>query len=180
MFRLSVFQWFSSPPRCKFDCVCVWERERECLVLSLLKTCVGSGSKTCCKAFFGWLIALWNISTVLVLAQSWNEYFQSCACVEYTGFVGSHLVDRLMEAGHFVIVADNFFTVGLKTKAILSTISISESLPFLNLLCLSEWMNEIQGSKYTLTRWLNHPRFELIRHDITEPLLLEVDKSSSA
>lgn len=41
-------------------------------------------------------------------------------------------------------------------------------------------MNEIQGSKYTLTRWLNHPRFELIRHDITEPLLLEVDKSSSA
>lgn len=58
--------------------------------------------------------------------------------MEYTGFVGSHLVDRLMEAGHFVIVADNFFTVGLKTKAILSTISISESLPFLNLLCLSE------------------------------------------
>ena len=26
------------------------------------------------------------------------------------GFVGSHLVDRLMLAGHEVIVADNFFT----------------------------------------------------------------------
>mmetsp|Transcript_11665 Transcript_11665/g.42652 ORF Transcript_11665/g.42652 Transcript_11665/m.42652 type:complete len:395 (+) Transcript_11665:87-1271(+) len=58
------------------------------------------------------------------------------------GFVGSHLVDRLMEQGHFVIVADNYFT----------------------------------GNKYNLRRWLNHPRFELLRHDITQPLLLEVDR----
>ena len=27
-----------------------------------------------------------------------------------SGFVGSHLVDRLMKDGHEVIVADNFFT----------------------------------------------------------------------
>ena len=58
------------------------------------------------------------------------------------GFVGSHLVDRLMTEGHEVIVADNYFT----------------------------------GAKYNLRRWLGNPRFELIRHDVTEPLMVEVDR----
>eukprot|EP00245_Coleochaete_scutata_P015903 TRINITY_DN7249_c0_g2_i1.p2 TRINITY_DN7249_c0_g2~~TRINITY_DN7249_c0_g2_i1.p2 ORF type:complete len:353 (+),score=75.65 TRINITY_DN7249_c0_g2_i1:128-1186(+) len=59
------------------------------------------------------------------------------------GFIGSHLVDRLMEGGkHEVIVADNFFT----------------------------------GSKDNIKQWIGHPNFELIRHDVTEPLLLEVDQ----
>ena len=58
------------------------------------------------------------------------------------GFVGSHLVDRLMSEGHEVVVADNYFT----------------------------------GAKYNLRNWLGHPRFELIRHDVTEPLLVEVDR----
>eukprot|EP00271_Cylindrocystis_brebissonii_P017745 TRINITY_DN472_c0_g5_i1.p1 TRINITY_DN472_c0_g5~~TRINITY_DN472_c0_g5_i1.p1 ORF type:complete len:348 (+),score=76.02 TRINITY_DN472_c0_g5_i1:276-1319(+) len=58
------------------------------------------------------------------------------------GFIGSHLVDRLMEAGQQVIVADNFFT----------------------------------GSKDNLKRWRDHPDFEIIRHDVTEPLLVEVDQ----
>ncbi|CAI5961643.1 unnamed protein product [Closterium sp. NIES-64] len=58
------------------------------------------------------------------------------------GFIGSHLVDRLMEAGHEVIVADNFFT----------------------------------GTKDNIRQWIGHPNFEIIRHDVTETLLVEVDQ----
>ena len=58
------------------------------------------------------------------------------------GFIGSHLIDCLMTAGHEVICVDNFYT----------------------------------GHKRNLLKWLDHPYFELIRHDITEPLRLEVDQ----
>jgi len=58
------------------------------------------------------------------------------------GFIGSHLVDRLMEAGHEVLCLDNFYT----------------------------------GTKRNILKWLNHPYFELIRHDITEPIRVEVDQ----
>ncbi|KAG0589729.1 hypothetical protein KC19_1G042900 [Ceratodon purpureus] len=58
------------------------------------------------------------------------------------GFVGSHLVDRLMERGDNVIVVDNFFT----------------------------------GKKENVMHHFGNPRFELIRHDVVEPLLLEVDQ----
>ncbi|KAG5557127.1 hypothetical protein RHGRI_007408 [Rhododendron griersonianum] len=59
------------------------------------------------------------------------------------GFIGSHLVDRLMRnEKNEVIVVDNYFT----------------------------------GSKDNLKQWIGHPRFELIRHDVTEPLFLEVDQ----
>ncbi|KAJ8439895.1 hypothetical protein Cgig2_003961 [Carnegiea gigantea] len=59
------------------------------------------------------------------------------------GFIGSHLVDRLMQnEKNEVIVVDNYFT----------------------------------GSKDNLRRWIGHPRFELIRHDVTQPLLVEVDQ----
>ena len=57
------------------------------------------------------------------------------------GFLGSHLTDRLIGAGHDVIVADNFFT----------------------------------GSKDNIRHLLGHPSFELLRHDVTFPLYLEVD-----
>ncbi|ODV92492.1 hypothetical protein CANCADRAFT_30638 [Tortispora caseinolytica NRRL Y-17796] len=57
------------------------------------------------------------------------------------GFVGSHLVDRLMLMGHNVIVVDNFLT----------------------------------GSKDNILHWMDHPNFELLRHDIVEPLQIEVD-----
>ncbi|KAJ8491447.1 hypothetical protein OPV22_013168 [Ensete ventricosum] len=59
------------------------------------------------------------------------------------GFVGSHLVDRLMARGDSVIVVDNFFT-GRKENV--------------------------------MHHFGNHPNFELIRHDVVEPLLLEVDQ----
>lgn len=58
------------------------------------------------------------------------------------GFLGFHLIDRLMEAGDEVICLDNYFT----------------------------------GRKANIARWIGHPRFELIRHDVTEPIKLEVDR----
>ncbi len=58
------------------------------------------------------------------------------------GFIGSHLIDRLMTAGHEVICLDNFYT----------------------------------GHRRNLLHWFNHPYFELIRHDVTEPIRLEVDQ----
>ena len=58
------------------------------------------------------------------------------------GFLGSHLIDLLMEDGDEVICLDNYFT----------------------------------GRKANIARWIGHPRFELIRHDVTEPIKLEVDR----
>ncbi|MBD1920511.1 SDR family oxidoreductase [Microcoleus sp. FACHB-831] len=58
------------------------------------------------------------------------------------GFVGSHLIDRLMEQGHEVVCLDNFYT----------------------------------GTKRNILQWLDNPYFEMIRHDITEPIRIEVDQ----
>jgi UDP-glucuronate decarboxylase len=58
------------------------------------------------------------------------------------GFVGSHLVDRLMILGHEVTVIDNFFT----------------------------------GSKTTVSHWVGHPNFEMVRHDVVEPFMIECDR----
>ncbi|KAL5198218.1 hypothetical protein ABZP36_001730 [Zizania latifolia] len=58
------------------------------------------------------------------------------------GFVGSHLVDRLLARGDTVIVVDNFFT----------------------------------GRKENVLHHAGNPNFEMIRHDVVEPILLEVDQ----
>jgi UDP-glucuronate decarboxylase len=58
------------------------------------------------------------------------------------GFIGSHLIDRLMAEGHEVICLDNFYT----------------------------------GHKRNILKWIDHPYFEYIRHDVTEPIRLEVDQ----
>ena len=58
------------------------------------------------------------------------------------GFIGSHLIDRLMAQGQEVICLDNFYT----------------------------------GTKQNIVKWLGHPQFELVRHDVTEPIRLEVDQ----
>jgi len=58
------------------------------------------------------------------------------------GFIGSHLIDRMMAENHDVICLDNFFT----------------------------------GTKANIQKWFSNPNFELIRHDITEPIRLEVDQ----
>ena len=36
--------------------------------------------------------------------------------------------------------------------------------------------NYFTGRKVNIRKWIDNPRFEIIRHDITEPILLEVDK----
>ena len=57
------------------------------------------------------------------------------------GFLGSHLCDRLLEAGHEVLCVDNFYT----------------------------------GTRRNIRHLLGHPAFEVMRHDITFPLYVEVD-----
>ena len=58
------------------------------------------------------------------------------------GFLGSHLSERLLDDGHEVLCADNFFT----------------------------------GSKENVGHLMEHQRFEILRHDITFPLYVEVDE----
>nr|WP_281763235.1 UDP-glucuronic acid decarboxylase family protein [Pseudodesulfovibrio nedwellii] len=59
-----------------------------------------------------------------------------------SGFLGSHLCERLLEMGHEVLCLDNFFT----------------------------------GSKANILHLIDNPYFEIIRHDVTFPLYVEVDE----
>ena len=58
------------------------------------------------------------------------------------GFLGSHLCERLLDAGHDVLCVDNFFT----------------------------------GTRRNITHLLDYKSFELLRHDVTFPLYVEVDE----
>jgi len=58
------------------------------------------------------------------------------------GFLGSHLVDRLLGEGHEVLAVDNFFT----------------------------------GSRANLAHLAENKNLEILRHDITFPLYVEVDQ----
>jgi UDP-glucuronate decarboxylase len=58
------------------------------------------------------------------------------------GFLGSHLCDALIKAGHDVLCVDNFFT----------------------------------GNKENVSHLVTNPKFELMRHDVTFPLYVEVDQ----
>ncbi len=59
-----------------------------------------------------------------------------------SGFLGSHLCERLLKQGAEVLCLDNFFT----------------------------------GDKRNVRHLLDNPDFELIRHDVTFPIYLEVDE----
>ncbi len=59
-----------------------------------------------------------------------------------SGFLGSHLCERLLREDNDVICVDNFFT----------------------------------GTKDNISHLLDNPHFEVIRHDITFPLYLEIDE----
>ena len=59
-----------------------------------------------------------------------------------SGFIGSHLCEKLLKKGHEVICIDNFYT----------------------------------GQKANVAHLLNDTKFEIIRHDITFPIYLEVDQ----
>ena len=58
------------------------------------------------------------------------------------GFLGSHLCDRLLAAGHDVLCVDNFYT----------------------------------SARRNIKHLRKHPNFELMRHDVTFPLYVEVDR----
>ncbi len=58
------------------------------------------------------------------------------------GFLGSHLCERLLAEGHYVICLDNYFT----------------------------------GQKRNIFHLLGHNSFEVIRHDLVNPIFLEVDQ----
>ncbi len=58
------------------------------------------------------------------------------------GFLGSHLCEYLLNLGHDVLCADNFFT----------------------------------GTKDNILHLFDNPHFELLRHDVTFPLYVEVDE----
>jgi len=59
-----------------------------------------------------------------------------------SGFLGSHLCERLLADGHEVVCLDNFFT----------------------------------GTRANVEPLLDNHRFELMRHDVTDPLTMEVDE----
>jgi UDP-glucuronate decarboxylase len=59
-----------------------------------------------------------------------------------SGFIGSHLVRRLLDSGYEVLVVDNFYS----------------------------------GTRLNLADVLQEPRLEMLRHDITFPLYVEVDE----
>ena len=58
------------------------------------------------------------------------------------GFLGSHLCERLLEEGHFVLCLDNYFT----------------------------------GAKRNIVHLMENRNFEVIRHDLVNPIFLEVDQ----
>jgi UDP-glucuronate decarboxylase len=58
------------------------------------------------------------------------------------GFLGSHLIDRLIDQGHDVLCVDNLYT----------------------------------GARANIEHLLGRSNFEFLRHDITQPLYVEVDE----
>ena len=58
------------------------------------------------------------------------------------GFIGSHLCERLIRAGHEVLCVDKYFT----------------------------------GTKKNIVHLLREPLFDVMRHDVTFPMYVEVDR----
>lgn len=83
-----------------------------------------------------------SLEGLLDFMQHSNTFLLWLQVTGGAGFVGSHLVDRLMMEGHEVIVVDNFFT----------------------------------GRRRNVEHWVGHENFELIHHDIVNPLYIEVDQ----
>jgi UDP-glucuronate decarboxylase len=67
---------------------------------------------------------------------------QRCLVTGGAGFIGSHLCEVLLEAGHEVLCLDNYFT----------------------------------GRRDNIFHLMDNKRFELMRHDISLPLQVEVDR----
>ncbi len=71
-----------------------------------------------------------------------NGYGKRILVTGGSGFLGSHLCERLLQEGHEVICLDNFYT----------------------------------GRRRNVAHLLNHPYFEVVRHDVTFPYYVEVDQ----
>lgn len=69
-------------------------------------------------------------------------YKQKILVTGGAGFLGSHLCERLLDLGNYVICVDNFYT----------------------------------GSKDNISHFIKNSNFELITHDITIPLYIDVDE----
>src|SRR5262244_850385 len=86
------------------------------------------------------------------LCSSWGNFQQTCENLMHlqqrilvtggSGFLGSHLCERLLSNGANVICVDNYFT----------------------------------GSRTNIEHLLAHKHFEVVRHDVTFPLYVEVDE----
>ena len=73
--------------------------------------------------------------------QSWDKQKKRILVTGGAGFIGSHLCERLLNEGHEIVCADNFFS----------------------------------SSRENIHQFLDNKNFELIRHDVTFPLYVEVD-----
>lgn len=58
------------------------------------------------------------------------------------GFIGSHLVDRLLLDGHYVIIVDNMH----------------------------------KGRMENILHWVDHPRLQILHHDVLKDIRLEADQ----
>jgi len=75
--------------------------------------------------------------------MSLNQYDRvRCLVTGGAGFLGSHLCERLLDAGNYTICLDNYFT----------------------------------GQRRNISHLIDNRHFEVIRHDLVNPILLEVDR----
>ena len=74
------------------------------------------------------------------------------------GFVGSHLVDALMMEGHQVSLFQFF----------------KQFLHCLKKIQVFVADNYFTGSKRNIEQWIGHENFEIMNHDIVNPLFIEV------
>ena len=87
------------------------------------------------------------------------------------GFIGSHLVDKLMEneKNEVVTFCIQDLIIGKQPEKKKKEKKVCVSLTYLFILSTSQVIvvdNYFTGSKDNLKKWIGHPRFELIRHGI--------------
>ncbi len=91
------------------------------------------------------LLSDWRAAPAVTFSHplvSLKQSYQRVLVTGGAGFLGSHLCERLLDAGHDVLCVDNFYS----------------------------------SSRRNVEHLLDRPAFELIRHDVTFPLFVEVDR----
>ena len=119
------------------------------------------------------------------------------------GFVGSHLVDALMMEGHQVCSFNKLISLDVLGRRPIQTFSDRPSsdicyITYISLLRFSDYIRErlnigsmaenvytrviqvfvadnyFTGSKRNIEQWIGHENFEMMHHDIVNPLFIEV------